>query len=151
MVSITIIVIRFSYDNLLSVMTFFKGNDQSQYAYMTSDVNPLRILVAVAPILVVLVSRNKLYRTDKEFGFYYMSIFINAGLMIATSGSAYLARVGIYTEAFACIFYPKLLKCFTGESRRFAAVFIMVLFLAFWIVELQARELTGFKWYFSTI
>ena len=45
LVVVAVIAIRFSYDYLFQIMSFFKGKDTSQFAYMNSAVNPLRIAV----------------------------------------------------------------------------------------------------------
>lgn len=150
-VAITVLVIRYSYDYLFEVMSFFKGSDQSEYSYMTSDVNAIRILVAFAPLLIAVLARKTAVMRDNETQFYVMMLIINAGFMFGTSGSAYLARVGIYTDMYATLAFPKLIGCFKKESRKMALLLILGLYFVFWVYELYARGLLEFSWSFGRL
>lgn len=150
-VVVSVVAIRYSYDNLLSVMSFFKGTDQSQYAYMTSDVNGLRVAVAFAPLLIALLATRTGILHNKETQFYVMLLIINAGFMFGTSGSAYLARVGIYTEMYATLAFPRIIQCLDEKSKKLMVMLIYVLYFVFWFYELSARGLTNFQWCFKYI
>lgn len=146
---IGVLVIRFSYDYLFSIMSFLKGTDQSEYVYMQSNVNPLRIAVTFAPIFVALFIKTKL-KMDKEIEFYLNLSLINAILMFATSGSAYLARVGIYTELFLTLLYPRLLKFFNKDSQKIFVILVLLFYFIYWHHEVSVRDsLNNFRWIFE--
>ena len=94
-VAIVVLLIRYSYDYLFAIMSFIKENDQTQYAYMQRDVNAIRIIVAFAPLMLALLGKNTKEMQNSETQFYVMLLVVNAGFMLGTAGSAYLARVGI--------------------------------------------------------
>lgn len=146
---ISVIVIRFSYDYLFGIMSFLKGTDQSEYAYMQSNVNPLRIAVTFAPIFVALFIKAKI-KMSKEVEFYLNLSLLNAILMFATSGSAYLARVGIYTELFLTLLYPRLLKFFNKDSQKIFTVLVLLFYFIYWHHEVSVRDsLNNFRWIFE--
>ncbi len=103
--------VYFSYDIIFSVM---KINED--YSYITTEVNVFRVLVNLSPI--VLLFNNSRLSTEKDLQFYGMLIIINALSSVATSGSAYLARVGIYTEIFVVIALPALLRGYDKYSAK---------------------------------
>lgn len=146
---IGVVIIRFSYDYLFSIMSFLKGTDQSEYAYMQSNVNPLRIAVTFAPIFVALFIKTRL-KMNKEIEFYLNLSLINAILMFATSGSAYLARVGIYTELFLTLLYPRLLKFFNKDSQKIFVILVLLFYFIYWHHEVSVRDsLNNFRWIFE--
>lgn len=144
-----VLVIRYSYDYFFAIMSFIKESDQTQYAYMLRAVNATRILVAFAPLLVALLAKNTKEMKNPETQFYIMLLVVNAGFMFGTSGSAYLARIGIYTECFGTLALPRLMNCFKSTSKKLAILIILVLYCVFWFYELNARGLFDFQWSFG--
>lgn len=144
-------IIRFSYDNIFATMSYFKGSDVAQYSYMNTDVNILRIGVALAPVVIAVYMKKWIMLQDLETQMYIMLITINAGLSIATQGSAYLARGGIYTETYVVLALPKLLKCFTSNSRRFATIVVFGCYLVYWLYSLRATGVMDYNWCFGNI
>lgn len=149
---IGIIVIRLSYDNLLSTMAFFKGSTYDTYsnmAYMNRDVNLIRVLVVLAPLIIPLLGYKTETINDKETRFYIMWVLVAGGLMIGTSGSAYLARITIYANMCTVIAMPKFLQFFSEGSRKNARIIILFLYFIYWIYDLYSQGILNFIWWFS--
>ncbi len=145
------VAMRYGYDFLFSIMAFLKGSNQSGYAYMQQEVTILRILVAWAPVLIILLTGVLLNAFENDQGdeqFYFMLVIINAALMTATANSAYLARVGIYTEMYLAMAMPRMLKFFTYHSQRVFILITLALYFIYWFYELYARGILNFTWYF---
>lgn len=137
-----------SLDKVFEIMSYFKGTDQTEYAYMTTDVNPLRILMAFLPLLLIFLISKK-DRNKPEVAFYINMLIINAIFMLVTSSSAYLARIGIYTDIYATIAFPKLKKYMSMNNKKAVVFLVIILYGFFWIYEIQAREaLQNFQWIF---
>lgn len=145
------IFIRYSYDYLFGVMSFLKETEQSGYAYMQADVNVLRIAVTIVPLLLAGVIYTKV-KPDQETEFYLCLTIINAAFMLGTSGSAYLARVGIYTEAFLILFYARTVNFFSKDSRKLFILIVLVFYAMYWYHEVSTRSsLNNFHWIFERI
>lgn len=141
------IAMSLSYDLMFDIMENIKGRDQREYEYMQTSVNILRILVSFAPILMLtLVNRN--YLVDRENTLYMNLLLVNAAFMFATSNSAYLARVGIYTDIYATLAFPRLLKGMSSSNRRVMTFLIVVLYFGYWLYEITSRG-SQFTWIFS--
>ncbi len=137
-----------SLDKVFEVMSYFKGTDQTAYAYMTTDVNPLRVIMAFLPLLLIFLI-PKQDRNKPEIAFYFNMLIINAIFMLVTSSSAYLARIGIYTDIYATIAFPKLKSHMSNNNRKAVVFLVIILYGFFWIYEIQAREtLQNFQWIF---
>ena len=148
---IAVVVIRYSYDYIFGLMSNFKGNDQTQYSYMNTEVNIFRILVAMAPILLYFMTcyKNRL-EDNLETKFYSMMLFVNAAFMLATSNSAYLARIGIYTETFTVFAYPKMLEQIKLKMRIQYKIVILVCYFLYFAYQIYASDsLKNFEWIFS--
>lgn len=138
MLVVIAIAMRYSYEFFFGIMSAIKGNDQTQYAYMKESVTFFRILVAFAPIALALLVRKDFFE-DKENTFYFTMLLLNATFMFATSGSAYLARVGIYTDIYATLAFPKMLKGMKKSDQMLLMVLILALYFIFWYYEVSKR------------
>ena len=143
------LVIRYSYDFLFSIMSTLKGHEQSQYEYMQTSVNELRVLSTIPPIVLAMISGWD-FRNQPENAFYLGLLVVNAGFMIGTSGSAYLARAAIYTEIYTTIAIPRFLNAFNESTKRLLTFMVVVLYAVFWWYELSTRDsLNNFHWIFG--
>ncbi len=143
------VIMRYSYDFLFEIMSSIKGTDQTQFTYMTTAVNVFRILVAFAP-LILPVFTHKGFLEDEENRLYFNMLLLNAAFMFATAKSAYLARVGIYTEIFATLAFPKILNGMSSNYKKFFATVIMMAYSFFWVYELLGRDaLNNYHWIFE--
>ena len=149
LILISIIIIRYSYDYLFSIMSFLKGSDQSGYEYMQQEVNIFRIMVTIPPIILGFCT-PKAFRNRPENAFYLSLLLVNAGFMIGTANSAYLARVGIYTEIYAALAIPRFVRGFNRTIQNFLTGATLLLYSVFWAFEIASRSsLKHFHWIFS--
>lgn len=149
----TALIIRYSYGRVFSLVSFLQGSEfDTSFSYVTSSVNTLRVLVTYAPLLLIFFSfKGKFIEDDPEAMFYAFMIIINVVFSFATANSAYLARVTIYTEIFQVLAYPRLLVCFTDKSKKVAQLTISCLFFIYWVISLQASNVTNFQFVFGNI
>lgn len=147
------IIIRYSYDSIFSFVSFLQGSEvDTGFSYATSSVNSLRVLVTLAPLFLILISlKGKLIEEDLEAKFYAFMVIINAIFSFATANSAYLARATIYTEIFQVLAYPRLLVCFADNSKKVAQLIISCLFFIYWVIALQAANITNYQFVFGNI
>ena len=144
------VIVRFSYEVIVELIRFVKGtiidwND----VYMTRDINPLRIAVSFVPVILFFSScdRRKMNKTQE---FYVNSMFFHAFAMLASMGSAYFGRIGIYTGAMTCIGYGHLFSLIPrSRQKNVIAAAAFVLFLIYWIYSLQSGSLRSFRWIFE--
>lgn len=153
-VIVSAILIRFSYDSLLSGFSFLRGEEKDyDFSYFYSAVNPLRVFVTFAPLVVTLFGKkaNHFQKYKDKFQFYLMFSVINAGLSFATIQSTYLARATIYTEVYATLMYPELIGSFYERDKRILKVVILILFLIYWLYSIYATDLIPFRWVFGNV
>jgi hypothetical protein len=72
--------------------------------------------------------------------------------MLASMGSSYLGRIGIYTGATTIIGYGHLLLLIKEERSRNLTVFLVlgVLFV-YWLYSVYAGKIGQFQWIFSSL
>lgn len=142
------VVMSYSYDFFFRVMGISTDNELDRYSYLTTEVNSLRILVTIAPIILYLVFASKCKYTEEE-NFYLLMMFLNAAFMISTSQSAYLARIGIYTSIYSVFSYPILLKNFEPKSKRLMKAIIVAFFLIYFYNQIVTANLSSYKTIFA--
>ena len=134
------VVILFSFDYLFDFSeTLLDANYSLEYGYITSSVNVLRILVAVAPAVFFLY----LYKDigfNEEDTFNMNFLLAHASIMIATSNSTFFARMGIYTSPFVAVAFPELFKVVDLSKRRIITVVIIVLYFAYWYYDISINS-----------
>lgn len=131
------LIILFSFTEVLEFTGFLLQEDLSdEGAYLTRSVNTFRILVAIAPaVFFLLLYQNK--SITKEQRFWFNMLIINGVMMFATSNSAYLARMGIYTAPFSTIAIPELIKGVNPKEKKLITTIILVAFALFWLYEIS--------------
>lgn len=138
------IVVLFSFSEILTLAGFIlNDNVTNAGVYLTQSVNILRILVAIAPALFFLLIYQRRTIT-KERQFWINMLIINAVMMIATSNSAYLARMGIYTVTFSAVGIPELVDGLGQKDKKFIGYTILFLFFAFWVYSIYSSSLNHF-------
>lgn len=97
-----------SYIGLFGVAETVTGKSINlEVSYMTTQVNILRVLVAIAPCsLIFMLEKDQINRLT----FPVNIVIINAVLMCVTYRSAYLARICMYPTSFLCLAIPVLLN-----------------------------------------
>lgn len=143
------IVMLFSYDFVFNVIGLYKGHELEMAEYMTNSVNIFRVLVTYAPLVLCLFfTRKKVLTTEETF--YINILIVNAALMTATLNSAYLARIGIFTNIYSILAFPKLLKTENKRTTQFLKWGIVALYSVFWFIEVSgSRDLNNFRWIFN--
>ena len=135
---------------MINLIEMFKGTiiDWSD-AYMTREVNPLRIAVGFVPVILYFSSCDRKKMTCTQ-AFYINGLLFNAFAMLAGMGSAYFGRVGIYTGAMVCIGYGYLFQMIPRNKHRNVLILVTLLvFLAYWVYSLQSGSLRDFRWIFE--
>lgn len=144
------IVLALSYDTIFSIIGMAKGKTMvlQEGTYRTNDVNPFRILITFIPVLIYIVLCDKEHHT-KEQDFYINAVFFNAFAMLASMGSTYLARIGIYTNSFLILGYGSLLQLIRDDkSKRVTVMLVLVVYFFFWIYSVRAGGISSFQFCF---
>ncbi len=141
-----------AYGTLLDVVSALKDNDRTLLGasgYVIEQVSPLRILVAFAPLaLYLLLTRRDLLKGTDHF--YINMVILNAAIMGASAGSAYVARFAAYTSVFVLIAIPRLLNMRDRRLVHLLVGVIIVLYAIFWYIEtMLTPALYNFQWIFD--
>lgn len=119
--------------------------------YFTNDINPIRIVVAIVPLVLIVI----LYLEKQEKFFdrnYFITnmIIINAILTVTTSGSAYMNRFARFTSIYTMIFIPKFADRLTSKSKQIFLFVALGLYFIMFLVEIRSTgSLIPFQWSFS--
>ena len=139
-------IVSANYDTIFSFIGLLKDSEVILDEYNTTVVNIYRVLVACAPALAVAVIYS-FNRPDREESFYINAMIMNAAAMCAAANSAYLARVGIYTNLFTPLALSKLIRLKNKQMERFMKIAIVVLYAVFWYIEVSGSlRLSSFRW-----
>ena len=87
--------------------------------------SPLRIAAALVPLVcyALVTEKAKLAANDH---FYVHVLLLHGVIMLASSGSAYIARFAVYTGVFLCLAIPRLVTAKDPRTRTIMALlFIM--------------------------
>ena len=144
------VIVRLSYEIIVDLIQLYKGTliDWTD-AYMTRAVNPWRIAVSFVPVILFFSScdRKKMNKTQE---LYINSLFFNAFAMLASMGSAYFGRIGIYTGAMVCIGYGHMFQMIPKDKHRNVVILVVsLILLAYWIYSIQSVDLRNFRWIFQ--
>lgn len=135
-------------DAALGLVEVVKGDWTTTTAYVTTSINPLRIAVALAPVLLYW-SRGVRTEADGEW-FYRNMAVVHAVVMLAASWSAYLGRFGIYTTAFLPLALPRLVDFPDRRLTALTRVAVVLLFAAFWYIDVsKSSSLNNFQFVFG--
>ena len=136
-------IVSVNYDTIFSFLGFNDGTSATSYA--GRSVNVLRILVACAPAILCLLVNIKT-KMNEEQTFYTNAMVVHGATMIAASGSAYLARIGMYTSPFVVIALPKMLRMKNKNMEILLRVGTLLLYGVFWYIELRdAPEMNNYQ------
>ena len=144
------IIIRFSYTIVMNLIELYKGSIINwSDAYMTREINPLRIAVSFIPVVLFFSTCDRKHMSKTQ-EFYINSLFFHAFAMLASMGSAYFGRIGIYTSAMTCIGYGYMFRMIPQNKHRSTVILVAFLvFLVYWIYSLQSVDLRNFRWIFE--
>lgn len=137
-------VLPFCFDFILDLMHVNTTSPEA-LAYIEQTINPLRIVVSFAPLLLILVMQDR-KKFLLENAFITNLSILNAVLMLSTYNSAYLNRVTQYTGLFLILFIPRALQFVEKKLRFLLTVLALVCYAVFWKVEMGEAM---FQWSFS--
>lgn len=141
-------IVSYSYESVFTFVGFLKETDihMSDYAYYSNSVNTLRVLVFCAPAALALLLLRSNGRS-RENDFYINLLLVNAAAMLATSNSAYLARLSIYTNVYTPIAMAKLLNHGNKVIAGIIKTTIIAAYFVYWYIDVTSSgALSPFKW-----
>ena len=148
-ISVIAMVISRNYEIIFSIIGWLNDSNASNIEYVNRSVNILRTLAGCAPA-VLGIYYGFTRKLDKEQIFYVYILVANAAVKIATSDSAYLARLSLYTSAFVPLGLSSILKATEFRYRKIFKIGITVLYFALWFYEvINTKTLREFEWIFS--
>lgn len=141
------------YDRIFSFIGFIKQDEMILEGigstYIMNEINPLRILVAWVPVFFFILF-IKYYDTKQErFQFYMNMSILNACFMTVAMNSAYLGRIGGYTNIYNTIIWPLLLKKVEKRSRVVLICVMLLCYILYWLTEMSKEDLAVFTWIFQ--
>jgi hypothetical protein len=139
------VVLLYSYDYVFEIIGWAREAPLPRDTYITSSVNPLRIAVAIAPALLIPVYLKEI-EINPEKTFYANWLIIHGAMMVATSRSAYLARMGIYTGIFTAIALPRILDKKSRQNFILETAIIVFYFAYWWYEIMTSSYLIPFRW-----
>lgn len=131
------------YAELFAFAASLRPENEAVTDYFTRSIDPLRIAVALAPIVLYLLVTKKSDLKPKDH-FYVHMMLINAAVFIASFGSAYVARFALYTLIFVAVGFPSLLPREQGKGMRALIVSTcVILYTIYWFVEVSGDPTTA--------
>lgn len=143
------IAMIFSYDFLFQLVGIMKDTEAggAETNYAQNEIHPLRILIALAPVILYffLLFQKKGFTGTENF--YMGLIFVRAAVIFGTSNSAYLNRVSIYFAPYICICLSLLVQKFPKNQQFMLKAIILILYFVVWMyIEVMGIE---WKWIFE--
>ena len=135
-----------SYDLIFQLIGYYKEKEMiltgTKGTYLTSHINIFRILIYWVPVLFYyfFVYPAQKIKYNPETNFYGNLILISAVLMTAAKDSAYLGRVGIYTQCYLLLAWPLMFKIVKAKNRILTQLSVFFLYSAFWFYDILSHE-----------
>ena len=123
--------------------------DADALEYIEREINPIRVLVAFAPALLLLFVENKEEYFEKNNFIVNMMLF-HAILTLTTMKSAYLHRFTEYTSMFLMIYYPSVFRAISSKFKSFIIIVTLFLYFLYFRYELtNGVDNVVWQWSFS--
>lgn len=143
------IVALLAYDSIGSLFDWIKQDEISEGSYFLEKVNPLRLVVAFAPLLAYSLFTDKKRLTPAEF-FCVNMIFVGAATMVAALGSAYVARFYGYFALYLPLGIPAMLKTRDRDLQQAILPLALGAYGVYWYFETATvSALSNFNWVFD--
>ncbi len=144
------VVLLFLYEPLFDIVSTLKQEEvSSEYSYMTTRVNTLRVLVQCVPLLMFLFVPKKKINEDPECKFLFNICLLNSAIAVAAINSAYFSRFSIYTYTFQILMYPKILSRMTKQNAQILSMLLIVCYSIYWVYSIDKdSSLSVFRWIF---
>ena len=119
--------------------------------YFTNDINPIRVIVAFVPLVLVIFLYIKKQNVFFQKNYFIVNMIImNAILTYVTANSAYMNRFARFTSMYIMIFIPYFADRLTVRSRRIFNVVSIGLYFVMFLIEIQnSGNLIPFQWCFG--
>lgn len=141
------------YDKIFALIGFIKQKELilegEKAAYILNSINPLRIVVAWIPVLFFLAFMKYYDTKEDKFHFYMNMSILNACFMTMAMNSAYLGRIGGYTNVYNTLVWPLLLKKVEKKSRVILIGLMVLCYMFYWLTEMSKEDLAVFTWIFQ--
>ncbi len=142
-----------AYDKIFALISFIKQDElilEGEGAtYILNSINPLRIAVAWIPVIFFLIFMKYYNINQKKIRFYMNMSILNACFMTVAMNSAYLGRIGGYTNIYNTIVWPLLLQKIEKRSRKLLICLILLCYMIYWLAEMSKEDLAVFMWIFQ--
>ncbi len=140
-------VILLNFESIFNMAGFVLDKDLSgDIAYATREVNIMRTAMSCAPAVFFLAVYAVREKTE-EVEFYLNCLLFHAYVAVATSNSAYFARMSMYTAPFVCIAIPELFKRSGLRYKRLWLSLVILLYGAAFFYEINVSpDLFNWKW-----
>lgn len=123
--------------------------DADALEYIEREINPIRVLVAFAPALLLLFVENKEEYFEKNSFIVNMMLF-HAILSLTTMNSAYLHRFTEYTSMFLMIYYPSVFRAISSKFKSYIIIVVLFLYFLYFRYELtNGVDNVVWQWSFS--
>lgn len=134
-----------SYETLGAALAEANNEAFVNSGYFAEAINPLRVAVALAPIMLHLAIRTA-DRTPAA-DFYINLLILHAGVLIASLQSAYLARFSLFTGVYLCLALPYIMRRLPISSSTLVTGVAICLYAAFWYLDTSKDStLVSFGW-----
>lgn len=141
------------YDKIFTLIGFIKQEELilegEKATYILNSINPLRIAVAWMPVLFFVMFMKYYDTKEDKFHFYMNMSILNACFMTMAMNSAYLGRVGGYTNVYNALVWPLLLKKVEKKSRITLICLMLLCYIFYWLTEMSKEDLAVFTWIFQ--
>lgn len=128
----------------------FMGIVDLEDEYITNNINPIRVLVAFAPLILLFFVNKKEFFKDN----YFLTniAVLNAIMTLTTMNSAYLNRFVQYSTIYLISFIPKCLSQMQKKSKIIATIVVMLFYLFYFSYEIYNNySLRIYHWIFPYI
>ena len=141
------IAIPLMFDNAYEFMEV-DLNSEDSLVYVEHEINPIRLPVAFAPLLLLALIKDKkeLFTNER---FITNMTFFHAVLALATMNSSYMHRITQYTVYFVIVFIVRAIKRIDPKIRWIVTVIIIVLYFAYFLYGIYTSAFLKFQWYFG--
>lgn len=144
--------LSFNYETIFDFIGWMNDNEFVADAYATTSVNIFRILVGCCPAIMGLYFAYNNKDLDELQIFYIYMLVANAATRIATSDSAYLARLACYPAVFVPLGLGYLTDLCSQKYYKVFRAGILIMYFAYWLYEVtNTKTLYEFEWIFGRV
>ncbi len=145
------VAVSLSYESIFEFIGWMNDSEFILNEYSTRAVSIFRVLVGCCPAALGIYFAYTKKLNEKQIFNVYMLV-ANAAVRVATSGSAYLARLGAYTALFVPLALSSVMESCDKKYKWAFKVGIIVLYGLYWYYEIvNSATLYYFEWIFGNL